>query len=486
MRRYWLKSLPTLAAFSAAALLAAAIPKTAEAQWPVAQQPAYQPQYEQPAYQQPGYPAPAGTQPATAPRLSAQQLDDLVAPIALYPDPVLSQAMVASTYPLELVEAEQWLRANSGLQGQQLMDAARQQDWDASVQAMVAFPEVLDRLTQNIRWTTDLGNAFLAQQPDVMAAVQRMRTQAQANGKLSSTPQETVTTATQGGQSAIEIMPTDPQVVYVPSYDPAYIWGPPVWGAYPALWYPPFGFGFWPGINVGLCFGGWGGGGWGGWGGWGWGPGWFGRGVFVNNGFFNHYGFHGGYGAGFGTGLWAHNPNHRLGVAYPNRALSARYGAASMASRATLSRANTGSYGMRNSFGQSYRGGGMRDSFGQAYGANRNGYSGGTSARSYAGGAGQGFVRGYQGSTGMRSYQPMSRGSSGGTYRGSAPSGGGFRSFSSGGGHSFSGGGARSFGGGGSRSFGGGGHSFGGGGHSFGGGHSGGGHSGGGHGGGHR
>ena len=119
-----------------------------------------------------------------APLLSPDQLDNLVAPIALYPDPLLGQVLAASTYPLEIVEAQQWLQQNSNLQGAQLMDAAKQQNWDPSVQALVAFPDALSLLSNDIRWTTDLGNAFLAQQADVMSAVQRMRARAQANGKL--------------------------------------------------------------------------------------------------------------------------------------------------------------------------------------------------------------------------------------------------------------------------------------------------------------
>src|SRR5579872_1479181 len=234
MRRFSQRSFQrALAIFGIAAFFAVLAPTRAQAQWPAAQQP-----------------APQTT--GSAPLLSPDQLDDLVAPIALYPDPLLSQVLVASTYPLEVVEAEQWLKSNPSLQGQQVTDAAKQQDWDASVQAMVAFPNVLDQLTQDVRWTTDLGNAFLAQQSDVMAAVQRMRARAQANGRLSSTPQETVSVAADNGQSAIEIMPTDPQVIYVPMYDPAYIWGPPVWGYYPSLWYPSYGFGWWPGINIGF------------------------------------------------------------------------------------------------------------------------------------------------------------------------------------------------------------------------------------------
>ena len=112
--------------------------------------------------------------------LTTDQLTDLVAPVALYPDGLLSEVLIASTYPLEVVEAQQWLQ-NSTLRGTQLTDAAKQQSWDASVQMLVVFPDVLNRLSQDIRWTTDLGNAFLAQQTDVMAAVQRLRSSAQAN-----------------------------------------------------------------------------------------------------------------------------------------------------------------------------------------------------------------------------------------------------------------------------------------------------------------
>ena len=179
-------------------------------------------------------PAPPAQSPAQL--LSPEQLDTLVAPVALYPDALLSQVLVASTYPLEVVEAQQWLQRNGNLKGQQLTEAARQQNWDASVQAMVAFPDVLTMLNQDVQWTTALGNAFLAQQPDVMAAVQRMRARAQANGRLSTTPQQTVSTETQGGQTAIDIAPADPQVIYVPQYDPAYVWGPPAWGYYPPLY----------------------------------------------------------------------------------------------------------------------------------------------------------------------------------------------------------------------------------------------------------
>ena len=299
-------------------------------------------------------PAAGPSDQAQAVALPPQQLDNLVAPIALYPDPLLGQVMAASTYPVELVEAQQWLQANGNLQGPQLMDAAKQQNWDASVQALVALPDVLAKLTQDIRWTTDLGNAFLAQQADVMSAVQRMRARARANGKLQSNSQETVTTENQEDQAAIEIQPADPQVIYVPTYDPSYVWGPPSSGYYPPLYYPSSGYWFGPGIDIGLCFGGWGG-----WGGWGWGPNWFGGGLFINAGFFNRYGFHHGY--GFGGGFqgrtaWAHDPAHRMGVAYPNGRLNSRFGAASQASRMAAGRSGNwqrfgaGNAGNRSSF----------------------------------------------------------------------------------------------------------------------------------------
>jgi len=291
-----------------------------------------------------GAPADQGPPP---PPLSPQQLDDLVAPIALYPDTILSQILAASTYPIEVVEAQQWLQQNRGLKGQQLLDAAKQQNWDPSVQALVVFPDVLTRLNQDVRWTTDLGNAFLAQQADVMHAVQDLRAKAEANGKLKSTPQETVTTQSQNGQSAIQILPPNPEVVYVPVYNPEWVWGPPLFGYYPPLFYPGIdvGFGFYPGIDLGFYFGG----GWGLWGGfgWGWGPNWFGGGIFVNGNFFHRYGF-ADYHPGLG-GAWAHNPAHRLGVAYPNRAVASRFGGAAGARGAAAYRG--GAEGFRGAAG---------------------------------------------------------------------------------------------------------------------------------------
>jgi hypothetical protein len=300
-------------------------------------------------------PASSPQQPSVA-LLSPDQLDNLVAPIALYPDPLLGQVLAASTYPLEIVEAQQWMDQNRNLQGAQLLEAARQQNWDASVQALVAFPDVLTLLNRDIRWTTDLGNAFLAQQADVMNAVQAMRARAQDNGRLASTPQQTVSTATQNGQSAIEIQPANPQMVYVPTYNPAYVWGPPAWGAYPPLGYPStgYGFSFNPGVFIGALFTGLLS-----FGGWGWGLSWLAHALFLNNLFLGHFGFGGfgggGYGGGHGGGfgertVWAHNPGHRLGVPYPNRSVESRFAIG----RANAGLANNRSYGARSFNSGSY------------------------------------------------------------------------------------------------------------------------------------
>jgi len=248
--------------------------------------------------------------------LAPEALESLVAPIALYPDSLLSQVLVASTYPLELVEAQQFIDQSKGLSGTDLVDAAKKQTWDPSIQALIPFPDVIKRLNSDIRWTTDLGNAFLAQQNDVMAAVQRLRAKAKDSGKLVDTQQEKVVVDNQDGKTAIEIQPTDPQVVYVPTYNPGYFWGPG-YAAYPwpGLFYPGIGIGWgWgPGINLGFYFPGCCG-----WGGWGWGFGWFGGGIYVNNAFFHRWGFNDFHGGAYGHAAWAHDPAHRGGVPYPH------------------------------------------------------------------------------------------------------------------------------------------------------------------------
>ena len=353
---------------------------------------------------------PAPSTQAPAQLLPPEQLDTLVAPIALYPDALLSQVLVAATYPQELAEAGQWLQQNRNLKGAQLVEAARQQNWDPSIQALVVFPDVVKSLNADMRWTTDLGNAFLAQQADVMSAVQRMRAQAMTAGKLRSNEQETVTTQRQGDRSAIEIQPTNPEVIYVPTYNPEYIWGPPAYGYYPAWDYPyyGYGYGFGRGIYIGGFFGGLG------WGGWGWGPNWYYGSVFLNRPFFGRYGYGG---RGFRGGAWAHDPGHRRGVPYSNSGLMGRRGGFSTARGASSAGRFSGqSYGagQRNS-GQA--GGWSR--FGGAQRGNRStpAYSGSSGYRANGGGNG--------GNRNVPSYRSSpSYGNSGG-YRASPSYGGG-------------------------------------------------------------
>jgi hypothetical protein len=223
-----------------------------------------------------GQPVPQG-QP-----LSAQQLDQLVAPIALYPDALLAQVLAAATYPTQVVEADRWRQAQGSAPAEQIAAGAENQNWDPSVKALTAFPTVLAQLDKNIQWTTDLGNAYYNQPQDVMDAVQAMRQKAQTAGQLRSTPQQVVTT----DSGAITIAPANPTVVYVPVYDPWAVYGAP-FPPYPGFYYyPPPGI-FWGGLAIGFGLGigigvfahwGWG---WGHWG-CGWGPRWGGRAVIFN------------------------------------------------------------------------------------------------------------------------------------------------------------------------------------------------------------
>jgi hypothetical protein len=268
----------------------------------------------------------AGAQqlPAPGQTLSADQLDDLVAPIALYPDPLISQILVAATYPLEIVEANQWLQHNPNLTGAALTEAVTNQNWDPSVQALVAFPDVMKFLTEDVAWTTNLGNAFLAQESEVMDAVQRMRARAAQNGKLNSSPQEVVTQTYDAGRPVYEILPAQPDVIYVPYYDPFWIWGAPVYYPYPHWYYPPHApvLYYSPAISLRFYYGA----GWQGWNSWGWHPGWTTRTVVINNTFVHRYNFNSTHLTNLtGTTTWSHDVTHRQGVPYPSQALTERY-----------------------------------------------------------------------------------------------------------------------------------------------------------------
>src|SRR5262252_2063671 len=156
--------------------------------------------------------------------LAPQELDSLVAPIALYSDQLLAQTLAASTYPLEIIQLQQWMDKNKNLTGKALADAVAKQPWDPSVQGLVEFPDVVQRMAGNVQWTSDLGNAFLAQQSDVMDAVQRMRAKAQGTGNLKTSSQQVVETkTTSSGKQVIMVEDANPDVVYVPSYDPTVV-----------------------------------------------------------------------------------------------------------------------------------------------------------------------------------------------------------------------------------------------------------------------
>lgn len=225
-------------------------------------------------------PPPSPERPQSAP-LAPNQLQQLVAPIALYPDALVAQILAASAYPTQIVEAERFLQENPNLQGKELGEAVDQQDWDPSVKALTQFPSVLANLDKNLSWTSELGDANYNQQADVMAAIQFMRKKAEEAGNLKTTPQQTV--EDQGPD--VDIQPADPDVVYVPDYDPEFAYGYPVglWPGFYPWWsvggpYLSFGVGF----GIGPFFGfGWG------WGGWGldW------RGGFLRYGG-GRYGFH--------------------------------------------------------------------------------------------------------------------------------------------------------------------------------------------------
>jgi Protein of unknown function (DUF3300) len=253
--------------------------------------------------------------------LNAGQLDALVAPIALYPDPLIAEILMASTYPLEVVEAQRWVAAHKGLSADQLKAAVSTQSWDASVKSLTATPSVLQMMSDKLDWTQKLGDAVLAQQPDVMDAIQRLRQRAQANNMLASNKQQTVTTQEEGGAQVINIEPTDPNTVYVPYYDPGV-----VYGGWPYANYPPYYFGAPDYIGAGLlatglafgagyALGNWVGGGYR----WGGGFNWRGHNIYVNRpANINNA----------NVRNWTFDPVHRHGVRYNNVAVAQKFAGA--------------------------------------------------------------------------------------------------------------------------------------------------------------
>ena len=439
-------------------------------------------------------PLPAAAQDTAAKPFTPEQLDQIVAPIALHPDALVAQLLMASTYPLEVVQAARFVQANPKLAGEQLNQALQQQTWDDSVKSLATFPQVLSMMNEKLDWLQKLGDAFLAQQQEVLAAIQRLRARAQASGQLKSSAEQNVTVepaaspatapsttveVVQAAPTVIKIEPTNPEVIYVPSYDPTVVYGawPPAYPPYSPYPYGAFAagaFGFMAGVAVGGAL----------WGDCDWNNG----DININNERVNHFSNNVNNrqearnrveqrsqnrtaGAGGRDGSrWQHNPEHRKGAQYRDKATQQRFdraGPANAQSReAFRGRAQSGDLGggaaaqsgvnraggREGGFGQQ-AGGGIGDRGGQASprtsGAGQGGFGQGGGGGSRAGafeGVGGGRDAQSFSSRGNASRESFSRSSAGGS-RGSSSS------FSSG---SRGGGGARAGGGGGARGGGGG------------------------------
>ncbi len=271
---------------------------------------------------------------APAATFTQAELDQMLAPIALYPDSLLTEVLMASTYPLEIVQASRWAKQNKNLKGDALTAALEKQDWDPSVKALVNFPDVLDMMNEKLDWTQKLGDAFLAQQKDVMASVQRLRAKAEAAGNLKTTKEQTVIVEKE--TQVIVIEPANPQVVYVPTYNPTVVYGAWAYPAYPPYYYYPPGyytgaaFSFAAGVAIGAAWG------------YAWGhSNWHGGNVDIdvnrntninrnidrgkhqqqmqNRGQLNQA----------GKGNWQHNADHRKGVAYRDSSTAQKFGQSS-------------------------------------------------------------------------------------------------------------------------------------------------------------
>jgi len=386
----------------------------------------------------------------TAKVFKQEELDQMLAPIALYPDSLLTQVLMASTYPLEVVQAERWAKQNKDMKGDALAKALEAQPWDPSVKSLVNFPQVLTMMSEKLDWTQKVGDAFLAQQKDVMGTIQNLRHKAEASGNLKTTKEQVVKVE----KEVIIIEPASPQVIYVPTYNPTVVYG--TW-AYPA--YPPYPvyppgyvaggavFGFAAGAAVGAAWG------------YAWGnSNWHGgdvdvdvnRNTNINNNIdrSKYKQQYQGKGGKAGQGTWQHDPSHRGGASYRDQGTAQKY--------------NRGTGGEAAKSRDAYRGRGEQGGAGRQDAGQRGGQMdrGGASAGQMdrGGSAFSGMDRGGSATRdasnrGSSSRESMSSGGGGGSRGGSSFSGGG------GGGGSRGGGG-----GGGSRGGGGGGGSRGGGG----------------------
>lgn len=269
-------------------------------------------------------PSSAAVSPATAAKTFSQQdLDQILAPIALYPDALLAQIMMASTYPLEIVQAARWQKENPNVKGKALEDAMQKQGWDPSVKSLTAVPQVLQQMNDKIEWTQKLGDAFLAQKSDVMGTVQHLRAKADAAGNLKSTPEQNVkfepwptstvyTAASPQPEKIYIIESTQPEVIYVPTYSPTVVYGTWWYPAYPPYYvYPPSyvypsGVAFASGLVVGAAI---------------WGnTNWHHGDVDVDIDHYNSFNK-----TNINNANWNHNVEHRKGVAYKDQGVAQQY-----------------------------------------------------------------------------------------------------------------------------------------------------------------
>jgi hypothetical protein len=358
-----------------------------------------------------------------------------LAPIALHPDSLVSQILMASTYPLEVVQADRWAKQNTSLKGDALTKALEAQDWDPSVKSLVNFPQVLTMMSEKLDWTQKLGDAFLADQKKVLDTVQSLRTKAQASGNLKTTKEQTVIVE----EKIIKIEPANPQVIYVPTYNPTVVYGAWPYPAYPPYYYYPPGYvagsAFWfaAGVGLGMAWG------------YAWGNcNWHGGDIDidVNRNFNSNRNIDRGKyaqnlparGGEAGKGNWQHNPDHRKGVSYRDQGTAQKFNRAStndaiksreqFRGRAEQGRQDLarGGAGDRGGAGQGLggdRGGlGGRGGAGDRAGASQLGGAGGS-----RGGAFQGIDGGGSAARSASQRGSASRGSFGGG-GGSRPSGG--------------------------------------------------------------
>ena len=322
--------------------------------------------------------APPAGAPSAAPSggeqsFKQEELDQMLAPIALYPDALVTQVLMASTYPLDIVEAARWRAQNKDLKGDQLQSALQSQPWDESVKSLTEFPDVLDRMNKDLAWTQKLGDAFLGQQKQVLDTIQTLRQRAQSAGNLKSNEYQKVDTQTQEGKQVIVIEPANPQVVYVPTYQPTVVYGAWPYPAYPpyypTYWAPvgaAFASGFMWGVGIAAGAALWGGCNWG-------------RGdVNVNVNRYNNFNK-----TNISNGNWNHNADRRGGVPYRDNGARQQYGNRDR----QASQARNDFRGREGSLG----GQGLNDRAGRTEAASRGVGQGGAGGRDFGGqGAGAG------------------------------------------------------------------------------------------------